>query len=252
MIGIDTWLEELLHGASTLDLVLLLSLTLGLRHASDPDHLAAVTTLIASEAETPARRAAMLLGFSWGLGHATTLTVVGLPLVLFKSSLPELVQQGAEVVIGILIVFLAVRLLSRWHRGIYHAHLHQHPGSPPHRHLHTHANGTAHNHVHTRFPRTPLAAYSIGMVHGIGGSAGLTLLLLATIPSRADATAALLVFAAGTAVSMAAFSAGFGWLLARGPIARYGNWAMPVLGGVSFTFGIYYVLGALGVVTYPM
>src|SRR5215216_3393893 len=76
--------------------VLLISLLLGLRHASDPDHLAAVTTLIASE-EPEAVRKATFMGFSWGLGHGTTLVLLGLPLVLLGRYLPEEIQQAAEV-----------------------------------------------------------------------------------------------------------------------------------------------------------
>jgi ABC-type nickel/cobalt efflux system permease component RcnA len=251
MLGIDTWLEGLLHSVPTLGFVLLISLALGLRHASDPDHLAAVTTLIATEG-TQVRRTAMLLGLSWGLGHATTLILLGLPLVLFKRYLPELVQQGAEVAIGILIVLIAVRLLYRWSHGHYHAHLHCHSDHTLHHHLHAHADGTAHDHTHMSLPRTPLAAYGIGLIHGVGGSAGLTLLLLSTIPGRVEAAAALLLFAAGTALSMTALSAGLGWLIARGPVARRVDWVMPMLGGLSVAFGVYYALGALGIVNYPL
>ncbi len=252
MFGIDTWLEGLLHGAPTLGIVLLMSFVLGLRHASDPDHLAAVTTLIAAEERIRPRHKAALMGLSWGLGHATTLTLLGLPLVLFNHYLPALVQQIAETIIGGLIVLLALRLLYRWHHGHYHAHLHHHPGQPPHRHLHAHADGTAHDHGHAALPRTPLAAYGIGLVHGVGGSAGLTLLLLASMRGRAEAAGALLLFAAGTALSMAMLSAGFGWIIARGPIARHMDRAAPGLGVVSLAFGVYYTLGALGVVSYPL
>jgi high-affinity nickel permease len=252
MSGIDSSLEGLLHSTPTLGFVLLMSLALGLRHASDPDHLAAVTTLLATEEAPRPGRTAALLGFSWGLGHATTLILVGVPLVLFKRYLPALVQQGAEAAIGILIVLLAVRVLFHWRRGRYHAHLHHHPGHAPHRHLHAHVVDTVHDHPHPRLARTPLAAYGIGLVHGVGGSAGLTLLLLSTMRTRVEASAALLLFAAGTAVSMAVLSAGFGWVLARGPIARHFDWAMPMLGGVSLAFGVYYTLDALGIVSYPL
>jgi ABC-type nickel/cobalt efflux system permease component RcnA len=252
MFGIDTWLEGLLHGSPTLGIVLLMSFVLGLRHASDPDHLAAVTTLMAAEEGVRPRHKAALMGLSWGLGHATTLTLLGLPLVLFNHYLPALVQRIAETIIGGLIVLLALRLLYRWHHGHYHAHLHHHPGQTPHSHLHAHADGTAHDHVHAGLPRTPLAAYGIGLVHGVGGSAGLTLLLLASIRGRAEATSALLLFAAGTALSMAVLSAGFGWIITRGPIARNADRVTPLLGVLSLTFGVYYTLGALGLVSYPL
>ena len=111
MGAIDGYFEGFLEGHAGLGVILLISLFLGLRHASDPDHLAAVTTLIASEEERERARKAGLMGFLWGLGHGTTLLILGLPLVLFNRFLPEPVQQAAEVAIGAIIVFLAARLL---------------------------------------------------------------------------------------------------------------------------------------------
>src|SRR6476469_4546537 len=95
-----------------------IAVLLGLRHATDPDHLTAVTTLIAGDARHDHRKARSL-GFVWGLGHATTLFAFGLPIVLAKDYLPEPVQQAAETVVGIVIIGLAVRLLIRWREGAF-------------------------------------------------------------------------------------------------------------------------------------
>src|ERR687897_1625842 len=181
MSAIDGWLEGLLHGDVGVGVILLVSLLLGLRHASDPDHLAAVTTLIASEEERHRVRKAGTMGFLWGLGHATTLVLVGLPLVLLNQYLPEIVGKVAEFAIGCIIVLLAVRLLVRWRRGLYHVHVHTHDGGEAHRHVHSHAHDESHVHAHSAPRRTPLSSYGVGLVHGIGGSGGLTLLLLSTI-----------------------------------------------------------------------
>ncbi|MEJ7872163.1 MAG: hypothetical protein WKF67_07870, partial [Rubrobacteraceae bacterium] len=208
MSAIDGWLEGFLDGSVGMGVILLISLFLGLRHASDPDHLAAVTTLIASEEERKQARKAGLLGLFWGLGHGTTLVILGLPLVLFNRFLPERVSQIAEVAIGVVIVFLAVRLLLRWKRGFYHVHAHDHDGQPEHRHLHSHKEDESHEHAISK--RTPFSAYGIGLVHGIGGSGGLTLLLLSTISNQTEAAVALLIFAAGTTASMALLSTVFG------------------------------------------
>jgi len=229
--------------------ILLISLFLGLRHASDPDHLAAVTTLIASEEERKQARKAGLLGCFWGLGHGTTLMILGLPLVLFNRYLPEPVQQVAEVLIGAIIVFLAVRLLLKWRYGLFHVH--SHGDGPHHRHVHSHREDASHEHTHAISHRTPVSAYGIGLVHGIGGSGGLTLLLLSTIANRADAVSALLTFAAGTAVSMAILSTAFGLVIAGGLVRRNFEYVAPVLGLLSMAFGFWYALGALEVVTYP-
>jgi len=248
--AIDSWLEGSLHGSTALWVVLLTSLLLGLRHASDPDHLAAVTTLIASEGQKRVRKAT-LMGLLWGLGHATTLVLVGLPLVLLGQYLPQRIQQAAEVAIGLIIVLLAVRLLARWHRGLFHAHAHNHGGGLPHRHLHSHAHEHFHEHPHETTLRTPLSAYGVGLVHGVGGSGGLTLVLLSTIPDPAEATVALLIFAVGTAVSMALLSTAFGLAIATGPIRRNFERVAPVLGVLAAAFGVWYAAGALGIVAYP-
>jgi ABC-type nickel/cobalt efflux system permease component RcnA len=250
MSAMDSWLEGFLHGPTALWVILLVSLLLGLRHASDPDHLAAVTTLIASEEKRRVKKATSM-GLLWGLGHGTTLVLVGLPLVLLGQYLPERVQQAAEVAIGIIIVILAVRLLVRWRRGVFHAHPHIHADGEIHRHLHSHADGSVHEHSHNTTLRTPLSAYGVGLVHGIGGSGGLTLLLLSTIPGPSEAVVGLLIFATGTAVSMALLSTAFGVAIAAGPVRRNFERVAPVLGLLAAAFGVWYALGALGVVAYP-
>jgi cytochrome c biogenesis protein CcdA len=210
-----------------------------------------VTTLIASEGERHRVRKAGTMGFLWGLGHGSTLVLIGLPLVLLNQYLPEIVGKIAEVAIGCIIVLLAIRLLVRWRRGFYHVHVHTHDDGEAHRHVHSHVQNESHGHTHRVPRRTPLSSYGVGLVHGIGGSGGLTLLLISTISDKAQATGALLLFAAGTAVSMALLSTAFGLVIAGGPIARNFERVAPVLGVLSMTFGVWYALGALGVVVYP-
>lgn len=235
-----------------LALVLAVAVGLGLRHASDPDHLAAVSTLIASEPEDGTRRAGRL-GLAWGLGHATTLALFGLPIVLFNAYLPDAAQRGAEALVGLMIMVLAARLLVRWRRGHFHAHPHRH-GDTEHRHLHPHDHeGARHDHAHepeARLGRSPAQAFGIGTVHGIGGSAGVGVLLLATIPDQAAAVSALVVFALGTAVSMAALSSAFGYAITRGPVLRRVLAFAPAMGVATLAFGGWYTLGAVGAVPY--
>jgi ABC-type nickel/cobalt efflux system permease component RcnA len=252
MSGLDHTLANLADG-QTLLVVLAVALLLGLRHATDPDHLAAVSTLIAAEPAGGRRRAGRL-GLAWGLGHATTLLAFGLPVVLFRSYLPEPVRQAAEALVGVVIVALAVRLLVRWQRGRFHAHAHRH-GDIEHRHLHPHQHDEAHRHEHRteeRLGRTPLQAYGIGLVHGVGGSAGVGVLLLAGIPDHGEAIGALIVFALAAAASMATLSSGFGYALTRGPVTRHVLALTPVLGVAALLFGAWYVLGALDAMPYPL
>jgi high-affinity nickel permease len=249
MFGLDSWIAHFSDGA-TLLIMCGIAVVLGLRHATDPDHLAAVTTLIASGKERT-KRAAARIGFAWGLGHATTLFAFGLPIVLFKAYLPERVQQGAEATIGVIIVALALWLLVRWRRGLFDVHLHTHAhGDGRHLHTHDHAEGPDHAHRHTVRARSPLQAYGIGLVHGLGGSAGVGILLLAAIHNRAVAVVALALFAFFTAVSMALLSTGFGLTLSSEPVRRSFNRIAPALGSVSLLFGIWYALGAFQVAPY--
>jgi ABC-type nickel/cobalt efflux system permease component RcnA len=237
MFGLDDWLASYSDGA-TLAVVAAVAIALGLRHATDPDHLAAVSALIASGRERATRRAAAL-GLAWGLGHALTLFAFGLPIVLFEAYLPARVQQGAEVTIALVIVLLAVMLLVRWRRGAFHAHVHEH-GDGAHLHVHDHERGER---ARTRSARS---AFGIGLAHGVGGSAGVGVLLVATIENTLYGVVALALLAAFTAVSMALLSTGFGSGLTRLPLAR----VAPALGVASLAFGIWYGLGALSLAPY--
>jgi len=225
MFGLDQRIATFSNG-TTLLVVAGVSVLLGLRHASDPDHLAAVTTMIASGKERATRRAARL-GFTWGLGHATSLFAFGLPVIFYSAYLPAPVEKAAETSVGFMIVLLSLLLLLRWRRGAYR-----------------------HTTVHTHATRTGLQAYGIGLVHGMGGTAGVGLLLLATIQSRMLAVAALTIFAFCTALSMAALSTGFGLALASAPVRRSFHVLAPALGGASLAFGVWYALGAQGLVPY--
>jgi len=231
MFGLDERIASFSTG-TTVGIVIVVALVLGLRHASDPDHLAAVTTLIASGKERAARSAARL-GFVWGLGHATSLFLFGLPIVLYRAYLPEPVQRDAETAVGVMIVVLALMLLHRWRRGRFHVHVHEHDGD---RHLHG--------------ARTPLQAYAIGLVHGIGGSAGVGVLLLASIPSHSLAIVCLAVFAFCTALSMSLLSSGFGLTLSRPRVRRSFARVAPALGFVTLAFGVWYALGSQSLVPY--
>jgi hypothetical protein len=231
MFGLDDRIASFSSG-TTIGVVIVVALVLGLRHATDPDHLAAVTTLLASGRERAARSAARL-GFVWGLGHATSLFIFGLPIVLYRAYLPEQVQRGAETAVGVMIVVLALMLLNRWRLGRFHVQVHEHDGD-------RHSHGA----------RTPLQAYTIGVVHGIGGSAGVGVLLLASIPSHALAIVCLGVFAFFTAVSMSALSSGFGLTLVRPRVRRSFAQLVPALGLVSLAFGVWYVLGSQSLVPY--
>jgi ABC-type nickel/cobalt efflux system permease component RcnA len=232
MFGLDDTIAHLSTGASVAVLIVVAAL-LGLRHAADPDHIAAVTTLVASSRERAARQAARLGAF-WGLGHALTLVLFGLPILLFQRYLPETAQRSAETAVAGLIAFLAIRLFVRWRHGYLNLHAHSHEDQ---------------QHVHK--VRTPVGAFAIGLVHGIGGSAGVGILLLAAIPSTIVSVAALLVLALFTAVSMTIVTTGFGLTLSARPVARALAVATPGLALSSLAFGIWYATAAWSLAPYP-
>lgn len=232
MFGLDDWMAGLSDGGSVL-VVLLVAVLLGLRHATDPDHLAAVTTLVASGKDRSGRAAARL-GIWWGIGHAVTLVAFGTPILVAERYLPERVQQGAETTVAALIVFLGVRLLLRLRHGSLAVVHDAHPDDHRHR------------------VRTPTGAFSIGLVHGMGGSAGVGVLLLAAIPSRAVAVTALVVLAAFTAVSMTIVTTGFGAGLAARPVAGAMTTVAPALGFSSLAFGLWYAAATWSLAPYPL
>jgi hypothetical protein len=215
---------------------------LGLRHATDPDHVAAVVTLAADRSGGIAD--AVRLGVFWGLGHAATLLALGVPLILLGMDLPPRVESAAEAAVGVIIVALAVRLLRRWRAGAFHTHEHEHEGGLRHRHLHAHADG---GHEHEHGARTPIGAFGVGIVHGAGGSAGVTVAALATSGSPPVAVAVLAVLALGSMAGMAVISSGFGWAVHRGRIAARFAAAVPALGLASLLFGGWY--GATAILT---
>ena len=232
MFGLDDWIAGFSEGASVA-VVLLVGVLLGVRHATDPDHIAAMTTLIASGRERAARSGARL-GAWWGVGHGITLVVFGVPILLAEHFLPERVRQGAETAVAALIVFLALRLLVRWRHGFFDLHAHPH-----------------HQRDHHHRVRTPFGALGIGLVHGIGGSAGVGILLLAAIPSETVAVASLLLLAIFTAVSMSLVTAGFGLTLSARRVAAAANAVVPVLGTASLAFGLWYAAAAWSLASYP-
>ena len=230
MFGLDEWIAGISDEGSIVVVVLVATL-LGLRHAADPDHLAAVSTLVVSGRER-ATRAAARLGAAWGLGHALTLVAFGLPILLAERYLPELVQRGAETTVAALIAFLAVRLLVRWRHGAF--------AMTP---------GGGHGHVHRA--RTPAAAFGIGLVHGMGGSAGVGVLLLAAMPSRTLALVSLVVLALFTAVSTTIVTTGFGAVLSARRVTGALTTAAPALALSSLAFGVWYAAAAWSLAPYP-
>lgn len=227
---IDVWLTGLLEGAPLL-FALGIAFVLGLRHASDPDHLVAVTSLVAAD-QGDVRRG-VRLGWWWGAGHAVTLVVVGIPLIAFKAELPAWLATGAEKLIGLLLIVLAARVLAKWARGDYRVSHTGHDHDHDHRHLHRGRHG--------HDGRTPRQAAAIGVLHGLGGTGAIVVLLIAALPTRLEAAAALAVFAPMSVLSMAALTGVYAWVLTRRYVEPlYRTVLIPALGMFGLLFGVWY------------
>jgi high-affinity nickel permease len=232
---LDSLLTGLFDGAPLL-VALAIAFLLGLRHASDPDHLVAVTSLVAAE-DGDTRKAARL-GAWWGIGHASALVALGIPLIAFKAELPSWLESGAEKAIGVIILALAVRVIFKWARGDFRASSHAHDdGHERRRHL---RRGGGHGHDHVKV-RSSGQALTIGLLHGLGGTGAIVLLLIAALPSQLEAMAALAVFAPMSIVSMAALTATFAWVLTRRVVEPvYRTVLIPALGSFGILFGLWY------------
>ena len=231
MFGLDDWIAGLSDGGS-IAVVVAVAVLLGLRHATDPDHIAAVTTLVASGRER-ATGAAARLGAWWGAGHALTLVVFGIPILLADRYLPDALQRGAETAVAALIVFLAVRLIVRWRHGAF-------------------AMRSTHDGGHRHPVRSPAGAFGIGLVHGMGGSAGVGVLLLAAIPSPGRARRAVRPRILHRGLDDDRHDRVRRAALAHRTVAGVaGRWPRRLLGAASLAFGLWYAAAAWSLAPYP-
>jgi ABC-type nickel/cobalt efflux system permease component RcnA len=192
-------------------LTLSLGFALGLRHATDADHIVAVSTLVsdAAGAKRGAQHGAKIGAF-WGAGHLLTIFLIGSVLVMLRLEIPPRMEWALELMVALVLIGLGVNTLFKCFTGSFHFHQHQH-GGRAHAHLHFHAASQP-NHEHTSHapqpaqhfaqPRAPLL---LGMAHGLAGTAGLALLVLTSIPTRTLGILYLVVFGLGALVGMAAF-----------------------------------------------
>ena len=185
---------------STAPLALLgFGFVLGLRHALDVDHLAAVSTIV-GRGRTLWRSA--LVGAAWGLGHTASLLAVAVGVVALHTEIPPALAQGLELAVAAMLVALGIRLLATVVRGgAFHAHVHTH-GHGPHIHPHLHADARD-DHDHVPGGRR---SFLVGLVHGLAGSASVMLSVVATIPNPALALVYVAVFGVGSIGGMMAMS----------------------------------------------
>ncbi|MBI2964377.1 MAG: sulfite exporter TauE/SafE family protein [Deltaproteobacteria bacterium] len=180
--------------------VLLFGLLLGVQHALEADHVAAVAAL-ATRARSV--RGAVSVASWWGIGHAATLFVFGAILVALGATLPPALERAFELAVGLLLVLLGADVLRRARRRGVHFHVHEHGPDLRHLHGHSHAGESRHE-IHEH--RHALPPILVGCVHGLAGSAALILLSLRTMRTPAQALLYLATFGAGTILGMVLFA----------------------------------------------
>lgn len=212
-------------------LLLALGFGLGMRHATDPDHVVAVSTIVSREKRLG--RAAWI-GALWGIGHTATLVAVGLPIVVLGLAVPVRLSQGLEFSVAIMLMLLGVLNLAEYFRRLHvlrtssSAHLEPVP--------HTHAEPP-------RGKRELLRPLGIGIVHGLAGSAAVALLVLSEVRSPLWAALYLLLFGLGTIAGMASVTAAVALPLALAGarsrvLAPHFSW---ISGLLSLGFGVFLV-----------
>lgn len=209
---------DFLTPLSPLALTAGVGLVLGLRHAFEPDHLAAVSTLATREGRLwPAAR----LGLLWGTGHTVAVGAVALAVIILGVRLPEAFWPWAEAGVGVLLVILGGAVVWRYARGRWHMHRHAH-GSDAHLHLHSHASGRDHAHAHPR--GDPLRSLGFGVAHGLAGSGAVMALIVAAAPGAVAQATYFVAFGVGTIVGMLVVSLVLGTIV-RAAAGRGETWA---------------------------
>jgi ABC-type nickel/cobalt efflux system permease component RcnA len=230
-----------------------LGLVFGLRHATEVDHVVAVSTIV-SEHRQVFRSA--LVGGLWGAGHTASLVLVGLLVLVFRVAIPLQVSNWLEFGVALMIIglgVLALRKVLRRRAGIHvHRHLHQHsPAGQSHVHVHFHeretehevraaaATLTTHSHAIARLGFKPLL---VGAMHGLAGSAALTLLVLTQIQSLLLGLLYLAFFGIGSTLGMLLMSGliGLPFALSARRLSGFNYGLQTVAGGLSIAFGLWY------------
>lgn len=221
--------------------LLLLGFLLGMRHAMEADHVAAVATLVRSSENL---RDSLRHGAFWGIGHTLTLVFAGGLVLLVGGQIGESVAHALEFLVGVLLVVLGIDVLRRVYRERVHFHLHSHGEQLAHFHAHSHARQQQHDtasHRHEHAPQPlPLRSLMVGLMHGLAGASALVLLTLNTVDSVWTGLVYILVFGSGSIAGMALLSVAIAWPLRRS--AR----SMTRLHGVVH-YGLGFLTIALGV-----
>ena len=218
--------------------ILLVGFLLGLKHALEADHVAAVATLASRSSSL---REHLRLAGLWGVGHAAALGALGSVLVVLGARMPAAAAATLEAAVGLVLIALGVDVLRRLRRERVHFHVHRHAEAPPHFHAHAHRPDPAHDfaaHDHLHPTALGMRALAVGTLHGLAGSAVLALLAAEGARSVGQALAYLALFGAGTILGMMTLSLAIALPL-RLSADRLGQWQHALQGALgTATIGI--------------
>lgn len=220
---------------------LILGFFVGMGHAIEADHLAAVGAMAVGK-KSP--KSLALRGAAWGLGHTITLFAICTAAILFGLVLTEQTSAALEFAVGMMLVVLGFDVLRRLRKARVHFHVHDHDGGRPHLHAHSHAGATQPHdsdpHDHSHRSGFPLKAMLVGLVHGAAGSAGLLALAVAASKDAWLAVSYVALFGIGSILGMAVLSFAAAWPL--GWAERGAKW---LHSGVHIAAGVFAI--ALGI-----
>ena len=186
--------------------ILFVGLLLGIQHATEADHLAAVATLAARQSSLAQT---IRQGVAWGVGHTLTLLLFGGAVFLLGRAISPALEQALETAVGLMLILLGADVLRRLIRERIHFHVHRHDEGTAHFHAHGHRGEGRHEqspHHHSHASRWPLRALVVGMMHGLAGSAALVMLSMNAEPSLPLGLGYIAVFGLGSILGMAALS----------------------------------------------
>ena len=214
-----------------------LGLLLGIQHALDPDHLIAVSTIVS---EHKSFKWASLIGVFWGLGHTTTLFIVGLFVIGLRLTIPPRLGLGLELLVAAMLMILGLNVLRKAFAA-ERVHLHTHSHNPvTHTHFHVHENPQQ-DHAHLHAFKAMRRPFIVVMVHGLAGSAALMLLVLSTIESPLGGLAYIVIFGLGSVGGMLLLSGiiSLPFILTAQRFTLMNRWIRVFAGIASVTFGLY-------------
>jgi sulfite exporter TauE/SafE len=226
----------LIFSATSTFAVLGLGFLLGLKHATEADHLAAVSTIVS---ERKSLWSSAFIGGIWGLGHTISLFIAGVFVLLLNFQISERTERSLEFCVGVMLFLLGLNVLRKLVKGAkLHFHAHEH-GKHAHVHPHIHQNATDEPHTHHGFSFSPRALL-IGMVHGMAGSAALMLLVIPTIESRVVGLLYIVIFGAGSigGMMLMSFLVGLPFHFTASRFNRFNNILQGVAGFASVALGL--------------